>query len=93
MRLCFLKTKDEIFSSFCEWKKQVENQADRKVKYLRTDISYVTKPLIRSVGSKASQSIVLVQESKHNKPKSNIEQSIGNTYIILSKTFTVDIVR
>ncbi|CAA7029216.1 unnamed protein product [Microthlaspi erraticum] len=33
----FLKTKDETFSKFCEWKNLVENQVDRKVKYLRTD--------------------------------------------------------
>lgn len=35
--LCFLKTKDETFQNFCEWKTRVENQVDKKVKYLRTD--------------------------------------------------------
>ena len=35
--LCFPKTKDETFLNFCEWKKLVENQVDKKVKYLRTD--------------------------------------------------------
>lgn len=33
----FLKTKDETFSKFCEWKKLVENQVYRRVKCLRTD--------------------------------------------------------
>ncbi|KAL4029866.1 hypothetical protein IC575_008094 [Cucumis melo] len=32
-----LKQKDEAFGKFLEWKKQVENQTGRKVKYLRTD--------------------------------------------------------
>jgi hypothetical protein len=32
----FLKWKFEIFSIFREWKVQVENQTDRKIKYLRT---------------------------------------------------------
>ncbi|KAG7567097.1 Integrase catalytic core, partial [Arabidopsis thaliana x Arabidopsis arenosa] len=35
--LYFLKTKDETFEKFCEWKELVENQVDRKVKCLRTD--------------------------------------------------------
>lgn len=33
----FLTTKDEAFSNFCEWKTLVENQVNKKVKYLRTD--------------------------------------------------------
>ena len=33
----FLKHKDEAFRSFCEWKKMVETQTERKVKKLRTD--------------------------------------------------------
>ncbi|XP_038902392.1 uncharacterized protein LOC120089034 [Benincasa hispida] len=32
-----LKQKDEAFGKFLEWKKQVENQTGRKVKYPRTD--------------------------------------------------------
>ncbi|TYK07988.1 hypothetical protein E5676_scaffold265G001240 [Cucumis melo var. makuwa] len=32
-----LKQKDEVFEKFLEWKKQVENQTGRKVKYLRID--------------------------------------------------------
>lgn len=35
--LMFLKTKDETFDKFCEWKDLVENQINRKVKVLRTD--------------------------------------------------------
>lgn len=35
----FLRTKDETFASFSEWKMLVENQVDRKVKCLRTDNS------------------------------------------------------
>ncbi|CAA7041690.1 unnamed protein product [Microthlaspi erraticum] len=35
--LMFLKTKDETFKNFCEWKDLVENQIDKKVKVLRTD--------------------------------------------------------
>jgi len=33
----FLKTKDETFERFCEWKELVENQVNKKVKILRTD--------------------------------------------------------
>ncbi|KAL0793897.1 hypothetical protein Bca101_065274 [Brassica carinata] len=33
----FLKTKDEAFEKFVEWKKMVETQSERKVKKLRTD--------------------------------------------------------
>ena len=33
----FLATKDEAFLKFCEWKKLVENQVDKKVRCLRTD--------------------------------------------------------
>ena len=33
----FLKTKDETFDRFCEWKELVENQVDKRVKCLRTD--------------------------------------------------------
>lgn len=33
----FLKTKDEAFDKFSEWKKMVELQSERKVKKLRTD--------------------------------------------------------
>ena len=33
----FIKTKDEAFSKFTEWKRLVENQTERKVKTLRTD--------------------------------------------------------
>ena len=32
-----LKQKYETFGKFLEWKKKVENQTGRKVKYLRTD--------------------------------------------------------
>ena len=32
-----LKQKDETFEKFLEWKKQVENQTGREVKYLRTN--------------------------------------------------------
>lgn len=35
--LFFLKTKDETFERFCEWKELVENQTGKKVKCLRTD--------------------------------------------------------
>lgn len=35
--LMFLKTKDETFDKFCEWKSLVENQMNKKVKVLRTD--------------------------------------------------------
>lgn len=35
--VCFLRTKDETFTKFCEWKILVENQVDKRVKYLRTD--------------------------------------------------------
>ena len=34
--LYFLRTKDETFDKFCEWKELVENQVDRKIKCLRT---------------------------------------------------------
>lgn len=33
----FLKTKDEVFQRFSEWKLLVENQTGKKIKYLRTD--------------------------------------------------------
>lgn len=33
----FLRTKDEAFRTFVEWKTMVENQSNRKVKKLRTD--------------------------------------------------------
>jgi len=33
----FLKTKDEAFDAFVLWKKMVEVQSERKVKWLRTD--------------------------------------------------------
>lgn len=33
----FLKTKDETFDKFCEWKELVENQLNKRVKCLRTD--------------------------------------------------------
>jgi transposase InsO family protein len=32
----FLKWKSKVFSVFKKWKAQVENQTDRKIKYLRT---------------------------------------------------------
>lgn len=35
--LMFLKSKDETFDKFCEWKELVENQMSKKVKVLRTD--------------------------------------------------------
>ncbi|CAA7047040.1 unnamed protein product [Microthlaspi erraticum] len=35
--LMFLRTKDETFENFCEWKVLVENQVNKKVKVLRTD--------------------------------------------------------
>ena len=35
--LMFLKTKDETFDKFCEWKELVENQVNKKIKVLRTD--------------------------------------------------------
>ena len=35
--LMFLKTKDETFERFCEWKQLVEKQINKKVKVLRTD--------------------------------------------------------
>ncbi|CAA7015031.1 unnamed protein product [Microthlaspi erraticum] len=35
--LMFLKTKDETFDKFCEWKNLVENQMNKIVKVLRTD--------------------------------------------------------
>lgn len=35
--LYFLKSKDETFDKFCEWKNLVENQVEKKVKCLRTD--------------------------------------------------------
>lgn len=35
--LYFLRTKDETFDKFCEWKELVENRVDRKVKCLRTN--------------------------------------------------------
>ncbi|AAF19226.1 Highly similar to Ta1-3 polyprotein [Arabidopsis thaliana] len=35
--LYFLKSKDETFDKFCEWKSLVENQVNKKVKCLRTD--------------------------------------------------------
>ena len=35
--LMFMKTKDETFDKFCEWKSLVENQMNKKVKVLRTD--------------------------------------------------------
>ena len=37
VRLYFLKTKDEAYGKFCEWKTLVENQSSQKVKCLRTD--------------------------------------------------------
>ncbi|KAG7559229.1 Ribonuclease H-like superfamily [Arabidopsis thaliana x Arabidopsis arenosa] len=33
----FLKSKEEVFEKFSEWKKLVENQTNKKIKYLRTD--------------------------------------------------------
>lgn len=33
----FLATKDEAFMKFCEWKKLVENQVNKRVRCLRTD--------------------------------------------------------
>lgn len=36
MWIYFLKTKDEAFSRFLEWKVIIENQTDRKIKKLRT---------------------------------------------------------
>lgn len=36
--LMFLKTKDETFVKFCEWKNLVENQMSKKVKVLRTGV-------------------------------------------------------
>jgi len=35
--LMFLKSKDETFDKFCEWKEIVENHVGKKVKTLRTD--------------------------------------------------------
>ncbi|CAA7059283.1 unnamed protein product [Microthlaspi erraticum] len=35
--LMFLKTKDETFDKFCDWKELVENQISKKLKVLRTD--------------------------------------------------------
>ena len=35
--VCFLKTKDDAFEAFKEWKILVENQMERKIKYLHTD--------------------------------------------------------
>lgn len=35
--LMFLKSKDETFDMFCEWKELVEKQVNKKVKVLRTD--------------------------------------------------------
>ena len=35
--LYFLRSKDETFDRFCEWKELVENQQNKKVKCLRTD--------------------------------------------------------
>ena len=35
--LMFLRTKDETFQRFCEWKEEVENQVNKRVKILRTD--------------------------------------------------------
>jgi len=35
--LYFLRSKDETFDKFCEWKELVENQTDKRVKCLRTD--------------------------------------------------------
>ncbi|CAA7016274.1 unnamed protein product [Microthlaspi erraticum] len=35
--ICCIRTKDETFAKFCDWKNLVENQVDRKVKCLRTD--------------------------------------------------------
>lgn len=32
-----LKTKDEVFGRFVEWKTMIENRTDKKIKYLRTD--------------------------------------------------------
>ena len=37
MWIYFLKTKDESFDKFIEWKKMVEMQSERKVEKLRTD--------------------------------------------------------
>ena len=33
----FLKTKNQVFENFKEWKLMIEKQTDKKVKYLRTD--------------------------------------------------------
>ena len=33
----FLKTKDQVFEKFKEWKILIERQTNRKLKYLRTD--------------------------------------------------------
>lgn len=35
--LYFLKTKDQVFNKFKDWKTLVETQTNRKIKYLRTD--------------------------------------------------------
>lgn len=35
--VCMLKTKDEVFERFLEWRNLVENQTGKKVKCLRTD--------------------------------------------------------
>lgn len=35
--LYFFKKKDDTFANFCEWKKLVETQVDKKVRYIRTD--------------------------------------------------------
>ena len=35
--MCFLKTKDDAFEAFKEWKILVENQMERKINYLCTD--------------------------------------------------------
>lgn len=37
MWIYFLKTKDEVFQRFSEWKLLVENQTGKRIKYLRTD--------------------------------------------------------
>uniref|UniRef100_A0A2N9HCZ1 Integrase catalytic domain-containing protein n=1 Tax=Fagus sylvatica TaxID=28930 RepID=A0A2N9HCZ1_FAGSY len=50
----FLKWKSEVFSVFKKWKAQVENQTDRKIKYLRTgnDLEYRDREFLKFFESK-----------------------------------------
>ena len=35
--VCVLRSKDEVFKNFLEWKVLIENQTEKKIKMLRTD--------------------------------------------------------